>query len=293
MTVRDMVLAALVSAVWGFGFIAISVGLQSFSAPQLAAMRFLVAGLPVFLVPRPRISWISLISIGMTLFAGQFLLLFLAYTQGLPPGLASVTQQLQAFFTVLLAAVFLRDIPGLRQGIGMTVAFAGLILIALTVGADLKVTGLALALAAAMSWAVGNVLVKRATDVPVFPLVVWCSLVPPVPALIVSGLWGDGPWLPAAILRASWLGLAAVIYLGALATTLCYALWGYLLQRYPTATLAPFALLAPCVGIVSAALIFGEVFTPARYAGMALILAGLAIVVLPGYWAGTLRPRRN
>ena len=62
--------------------------------------------------------------------AAAFLLLFLAFTYGMPPGLASVSQQIQAFFTVLLSAVFLRDMPDARQLIGMVIAFAGLALIA-------------------------------------------------------------------------------------------------------------------------------------------------------------------
>ena len=100
MTRRDMALAALTSVIWGFAFVAVKIGLESFSAPQLTAVRFLIACLPVFLVPRPAIAWGSIVLIGLTLFTGQFLLLFFAYTQGLPPGLASVIQQMQAFFTV-------------------------------------------------------------------------------------------------------------------------------------------------------------------------------------------------
>ena len=187
-----MALAALTSVVWGLGFVAIKFGLESFSAPQLAAARFLIACLPVLWVPRPRLSWAAILLIGMTLFTGQFLLLFFAFAQGMPPGLASVSQQMQAFFTVLLAAVFLRDVPTRRQGLGMVIAFAGLVLIGSTVGGDLKLTALGLALASAFSWAVGNVLVKRTSSVPVFPLVVWASLVPPLPALLVSGLADQG-----------------------------------------------------------------------------------------------------
>lgn len=276
-----MVLAALTSVTWGLGFVAIKLGLESFSAPQLTAIRFLVAGLPVFLVPRPRISWGSIGLIGLTLFTGQFLLLFFAYAQGMPPGLASVTQQMQVFFTVLLAAVFLRDVPSRRQGVGMTIAFAGLLLIGLTVGGDLRLTALGLALAGAFSWAVGNVLVKRRPQVPVFPLVVWASLVPPLPAILVSRVAGDDPSLVGALLAASWPSIAAAVYLGVMATTLAYAVWGSLLQRYSTAVVAPFALLAPCTGVVSSALVFREVFSPTRYAGMALILGGLAVIVLP------------
>jgi O-acetylserine/cysteine efflux transporter len=72
-----------------------------------------------------------------------------------------------------------------------------------------------------------------------------------------------------------------------MATVVAYASWGSLLQRYPTAAVAPFALIAPCKGILSSALIFREVFTPMRYAGMALILGGLAVIVLPAAWAGS------
>jgi O-acetylserine/cysteine efflux transporter len=278
MTARDMALAALTSVIWGLAFVAVKLGLESFSATQLTAVRFLIACLPALIVPRPRISWASIGLIGLTLFTGQFLLLFLAYTRGMPPGLASVSQQMQAFFTVLLAAVFLRDRPTLRQCAGMGLAFAGLVAIGLTTGSDLAPAALGLALGGAFSWAVGNVLVKRRPDVPVFPLVVWASLVPPLPAILL----GDGvAALVDAAGHASWVSVVAAVYLGVAATVLAYAVWGRLLQRYSAAVVAPFALLAPCTGVVSSALVFREVFSPARYAGMALIVAGLAVIVLP------------
>ena len=278
---RDMALAALTSVIWGLGFVAGKFGLESFSPAQLTAARFLIACLPVLLLPRPRISWSLLALIGATLFTGQFLFMFFAFDHGLPPGVASVSRQMQAFFTVLLGAIFLRDIPSPRQVIGMAMASGGLVLIGSTAGADLKLIGLALGLAAASSWAVGNVLVKRAAGVPVFPLVAWCSLVPPLPALLVSLVIDGHVDLLGAFLHASWLSLGAVVYLGLLATVLAYASWGYLLQRYPAGAVAPFALLSPCAGVLSSALIFGEVPSPLRYAGMALILGGLVVVVLP------------
>jgi O-acetylserine/cysteine efflux transporter len=281
MPLRDMILAALTSMVWGFAFIATRVALDSFSAPQLTALRFLIAALPIIFVPRPRIAWSSLVTIGLTLFAGQFLLLFFAFAAGMPPGLASVSQQMQVFFTVLLTAIFLRDIPTARQCVGMAVAFAGLAQIGLTVGGDLTPIALGLALAGAFSWAVGNVLVKRHAEVPIFPLVVWCSLVPPLPSLLISSVY-DSRSLAAAVPGASWLSLAATLYLGTLTTIFGYAVWGRLLQRYPAALVAPFALLSPCTGIVASAALLGEIFTPLRYAGMAFILVGLTVIVLPG-----------
>ena len=125
MSARDMALAALTSVIWGFAFVAAKFGLESFSPAQLTAVRFLIACVPVVFVRPPRIPWWSVILIGSTLYTGQFLLLFFAFTHGLPPGVASVTQQLQAFFTVLLAALFLRDRPDRRQCVGLGVALAG------------------------------------------------------------------------------------------------------------------------------------------------------------------------
>ncbi len=289
MRVRDILAAVLVSTIWGLAFVATKIGLESFSAPQLTVLRFVIACLPVFLVPRPRISWPLLIFIGLTLFTGQFLLLFLAYEAGIAAGLASVTQQTQAFVTVLLAAVVFAELPSLRQSAGMVVAFSGLFLIGLTIGADLPSLALVLALASAVSWAIGNILIKRAGSPEVFGLVVWASLVPPLPALALTGYVLSASPLTPALDQVTWQSLAAALYLGLIATTLAYVIWGRLLSRYPAATVAPFALIAPCVGVVASSLAFGEVFGLLRYTGMALILAGLAIIVLPRSWFGLRR----
>jgi O-acetylserine/cysteine efflux transporter len=289
-----MILATLTSIVWGFAFVATKLGIDGFSAPQLTALRFLVACLPVLFVARPRISWRAIVTIGLTLFTGQFLLLFFAFAQGMPPGLAAVTQQMQVFFTVLLAALFLRDKPSAKQCAGMAVAFVGLALIASTKGSDLSLVALGLALAGAFSWAIGNVLVKHARGTAVFPLVVWCSLVPPLPALALSSVYRDRHGgLFEAVSSASWPTIGAVLYLGVFATIFGYAAWGSLLQRYPAAVVAPFALLAPCTGVAASALIFGEAFSPIRYAGMGLIFIGLAVIVLPASVARKLSPLRG
>ena len=275
MTPRHMALAALVSTIWGFAFVASKIGLESFSAPQLTALRFMIAALPILVLPRP-LPWRALIPTGLTLFTGQFLLLFLAIRLGMPPGLASVTQQIQAFFTVLMAAVFLRDAPTARQTIGMAVSFSGLGLIALTIGGTVSATAFALAIAAALSWAVGNVLVKRRGAVPMLPLMAWLSLVPPGPALFLASL-DPGPSIFSALANASWPSLASALYLGAAATALVYAVWGRLLTECSTALIAPFTLLAPCVGVIASAVVFGERFGATRGAGMALVLCGVAI----------------
>jgi O-acetylserine/cysteine efflux transporter len=182
---------------------------------------------------------------------------------------------------VLLAAVFLREIPTLRQGAGIVLAFAGLALIGASSGADLPVVALALALSGALSWAVGNILVKRAGNMPMIPLIVWASLVPPLPAFALSFWLEPATSFPHALAGASWLSIAGLIYLGTLSTVAAYAIWGYLLGRYSAAAITPFALLSPCVGVLASALVFGETFPQIRYGGMALIMLGLVVILLP------------
>jgi O-acetylserine/cysteine efflux transporter len=51
---RDLALSVLVAVIWGCAFIATQIGLDSFSPPQLTALRCLIAGLPAAFLPHPR-----------------------------------------------------------------------------------------------------------------------------------------------------------------------------------------------------------------------------------------------
>ena len=277
---RDVVLGLLVAVVWGIAFVATKLALESFSPPQLTALRFLIAAAPAAFLPRPPIAWATLVAIGSTLFAGQFLLQFFGIAHGMPPGLASLTTQTQAFFTVLFAALVLGEHPSRRHTAGMGIALVGLVLIAATLGHDLTAIGFALTLASAVSWAIGNVMLKRVPRVDMLRLMVWLSLVPPLPSLALS-MALDGPDdLGRAISTATWLAIGAALYLGLVATVGAYAIWGDLLRRHPAATVAPFALLVPLVGSLGSALVFGERFGPLRLLGMACVLLGVAVIVL-------------
>ena len=274
-------LAVLVAVIWGIAFVVSKVGLQSFTPPELTALRFIVAALTVIWLPRPNIPWPTLIAIGLTIFTGQFLLQFFGISFGMPAGLTAVVSQTQALFTVLFATIVIGDLPNARQITGMLVAFAGLLLIGLTIGGSITFLGFSLTLASAISWAIGNVLVKRLPKVDMLRLMVWASLVPPLPALAISFATDGRGALFSALTHASWSGIAAPIYLGLLASVFAYAIWGSLLQRYSTGAVAPFALLSPCVGAITSAIVFGEQFGPLRIGGIAFMLIGLAIVAIP------------
>ncbi|MEZ5647769.1 MAG: EamA family transporter [Alphaproteobacteria bacterium] len=281
---RHLMMALAVAAIWGFNFVVIKVALANFPPLFLVAIRFAIAALPALFLPRPAISWRQLILISMTLFLGQYGFLFPAIAYGMPPGLASIVLQIQAFLTILIAALFLRERPSMRQISGTITAGLGLLVIGINLGGDVTGLGLGLTLASALSWAFGNVLLRRAGKVDMLPMIVWLSLIPPLPLLGLSFLLEGPVAINTAIHSVTWLTGGAALYIAFISTIVGFAFWGYLLKVYPAGTVAPFALLVPIFGAVSSALLLGEKFGSARLLGMILVMTGLVIVAFPWPW---------
>jgi O-acetylserine/cysteine efflux transporter len=279
----DLLTAVFVAFIWGLNFVVIKLGLQELPPLPFSALRFAVAALPwVFLVGRPQAPWTIILAIGLFLGLFKFSALFIGMDLGMPAGLASLTLQAQAFFTVLFAALWLKERPTRRQLAGMAIAFAGLALIALDFGtAPQGMIGLALVVLAAAFWGIANLFMKEARGANALNLIVWVSLIPPLPLLLIS-LALDGPSaVAAALLGLDRTGIGAVLYIGLGATIVGFGLWGRLLRRYPAAVVAPFSLLVPVFGMSAGALLLGEPLSPIRLIAAALILAGLAVLALP------------
>lgn len=292
MKLPHIALAVLVMIIWGVNFTVVSLGLGSFPPFLLAALRFAVAALPVLIIPRPDVPWPRLIGVASTWFIGQFSFLFLAMAVGMPPGLASVTLQSQVFFTITFAALVYREFPRRHQLAGMGLALVGLLLIGSTIGTHgMTPLGFVLTLAAAACWAAGNVALRGVGRCDMLHLVVWLSLIPPLP-LFGLALAVEGPeTVMTALSTVSWGGVGAVLYLAVPTTLIGYVIWGYLLKRYPLATVAPFSLLVPLFGTLSAALVIGEQFEVMRLIGIGLLVASLAIVIMPPQLLTRLMPR--
>jgi O-acetylserine/cysteine efflux transporter len=260
----------------------IKVGLREVPPFALAAIRFFFAAVPLVLfIRRPRMPAGFVVAYGLAIGFFQFGLLFLGMQLGMPAGLSSLVIQVQVFFTIGLGIAFLGDRLHAENVVGAAVAAAGVVLLAvykIQGGAASTFTGLLLVLVAAFAWGVGNIVAKRAAarhEADMFALVVWSSLVPPVPLLVASYLFEGGPAMVHAIASASMLAWACVIFLAYAATLFGFASWARLLHRYPTALVAPFGLLIPVSGLASGALFLGESLAPVQLAGAALIFIGL------------------
>ncbi len=278
MPLRHVALAVLVAAVWGCNFIAIRWGLDAYPPLLLIALRFAISAAPVLLLPRPNIPWPRLLTLALFLFVLQFAFLFAGMELGMTPGMASILMQSQAFLTPAFAMIALGEKATARQVVGGAVSLAGLVLVATTVDATMTVIGFLMTLAAAASWAIGNVMQKSIGPVDRFALTLWLSLVPPIPALIASFfLEGD---IVAAVLNTGWRDVGSLLYLAVVSTWFGYVAWGRLLSLYPMAAVSPYALLIPIFGMASSALVFGERFGPERLGGAALVMLGVAVATL-------------
>lgn len=288
MTIKDRLLALCVVVVWGVNFVVMKIGLHDMPPFLLAGLRFLLVALPaILLVPRPALPLRWLAAYGMTISFGQFAFLFCAIKMGMPVGMASLVLQSQAFFTLMLGAWWLGERLQWNHWLGIVVAVLGMVVLsgghaASTSLPGMTLTTLMLTLAAAASWACGNLCNKqimRRYQVNAMSLVVWSALIPVGPFLLCSWVFDGADTIVASLTAMRLPTMLALMYLSFISTLIGYAIWGHLLSRYETWRVAPLSLLVPVVGILSASLLLGESLSGRQLSGAALVMLGLLVNV--------------
>lgn len=281
MSLRHSLLALLVVVIWGANFVVIDAGQENVPPLLFLALRFIVVCVPaVFFLKPPGIGWRQLLRVGGFLSLGQFALLYLALALGMPPGLASLLLQTQVMFSIVVAALVLRERPTRRQLVGIAIGMLGLTLVVVGHSQAAPWLPLVVTLAAALAWAIGNVLARRAQASSGLSLVVWSGLIVPLPALALSLIVDSPPVVWQALTSLSWVAILSTVYTAVFASLIGYGIWNSLLARYPTSAVVPFTLLVPVVGILAAWLVQGEVPASTEFIGGAIMLAGLAAAVL-------------
>lgn len=280
MTPRHLALALLVVLIWGLNFVVIHEGLAGMPPLLFVAIRFTCILPFMAVVPRPHVAWRDLALIGLLMSAGQFGFLYSAMAAGLASSLASLILQAQALFTVVIAAAVLGERPRPIQLVGMGVAVCGLLVVALARSGATPLVGVLLCLAGALSWGAGNVASRRVAGASGLGLTVWGSLFVPLPLLALS-LIIEGPHaIGHALTHIGPAAVASTAYTVILASLVGYTIWNGLMGTYPTSSVAPFTLLVPVVGFLAGWIFLGERPAPAAFIGGALLLVGVAVIVL-------------
>jgi O-acetylserine/cysteine efflux transporter len=292
MSSRDRLLAALVALLWGVNFVAIHFSLQQYPPFFLAGFRFLVLAIPTVLFvkwPGVKLRWFLGYGLGFGVL--QFAFLYAGMAAGMPAGLASLVLQASAPFTVVLAAIWLRERLTLVQGVGILVAVAGLGIIAAERAGVSALLPVILTLCGALGWAFGNICSRQANPVSPLGLTLWMSVVPPIP-LIALAIVVEGPariWtsLATSFTLEALPAVLGLVYTVVLGTVVGAGIWVTLMKRNPSSRVAPFSMLVPVSGFLSAWLILGEVPTRGDIVGGAVVIAGVLVATVA--W----RPRRG
>ncbi len=278
MSLRDMAFTLAIVVVWGLNFVALKWSVAEVPPYLLTGLRYVGAAVPaVFFVKRPQVSLGFLVLYGTVVGILQFSLVFTAIKIGMPAGLASLVMQTQVFFTFALAVWLLKERPGPFQIGGAAIAFSGIGVIAFERLDGAALLPLILTLGAALCWGASNIITKKAGKIDMLALVVWGSLVPPLPVFILSLIFEGPHAIPQALADLTWRGGLSVLFSAYLSTLFAYGLWAILLGKYPANTVAPFTLLVPIFGIGSSYLLLGERISDAEIVGCALVFAGLVV----------------
>jgi len=280
MNTKDIFLALLVVLIWGVNFSFIKVGLQELPPILFSALRFAVVALPaVLFIPFPKTSKWNVIGVGMFLGVFKFGLLFIAMKSDASAGLSSLILQAQVFFTIVLSVLFLKEHIAKVQIAGIGIAVIGFSFYMFNAGGNITVLGLMLILSAAFFWAIANVMMKRMQGVNLFHFIIWVSLIPPLPLLALSLLMETSNPVEV-LLSTSMKTWAALAYVSYISTLLAFALWGALLKNYSAASVTPFALLIPVVGMLTSNIMLNESLETSEIVGALMIMSGLVICVL-------------
>jgi O-acetylserine/cysteine efflux transporter len=275
---RHALLAIAIVAVWGTNFVLIHIGLEDLPPLLFAALRFSCSLFPaVLFLKRPNVPWRNLAAYGILVGAGQFGLLFIAMRGHITPGLASLAVQTQVFFTIGLAMVLTGERVRSFQLAALLITIAGLAVLLANTDGSTTPLGLAIVLAAAAAWAGSNIVVRSTPNVDMVAYVVWASLFSIPPLLAFSFAFEGWPAIRNGLANADTTTWAIVAWQAVGNTMFGYAMWGWLLSRYPVATIAPMALLVPVFGITASALWLGEPLQDWKLQAAALVMAGLAL----------------
>ncbi|MBX2878605.1 MAG: DMT family transporter [Granulosicoccus sp.] len=264
------------------------------------ALKFMMAELPVFTIRAIAFPCAALVLVIIALLQGHSL--FVVRGQRIPLILTSIflilgfnmltslgqslteasTAAIIAYtmpaITAALSAIYLREHLDQRILTAIALGMCGLAVLAYQDFVSLvsSPTGLIVMLLAAISWAIGNVMVK-ATDWTLHPaaFAAWLFTI----ATMIS--WPIVLFLePIDQLRipsASVIATMVFHVLGPMVTG--YLLWSTLLSRLPATVAALSILTAPVVGVVSAVFFLGDSLTAPKIVSLSLIIMSIIITL--------------
>ena len=258
-------LAALFAvAVWGATFVSTKVLIANSLTPaEIFVLRFALAYVCILPFARGRLlaanlrDELLLAAAGLSGGSLYFLTENIALEYAPASNVSLIVCTAPVWTAVAMSLAYRGERMSRRQIAGSALAFAGMVLVVLNGHFVLQLSprGDMLALAAALLWMVYSLVVKRIGGR--YPAVFITRKAAEREVLARPAVWGN------------------LLFLGVVASMLCYLLWNAVMHRLGTVRTTNYIYINPLVTIVTAALCIGERITPAALAGAALILYGM------------------
>ena len=264
---------------WAFNFIAGKAGVAHFPPLLFTALRFAI----LLLLAWPFLRWVSgqmgrVLLIAFILGVLHFGLIFAGLAASGDIASVAIATQLYVPFAALLAVIFLRERLDGRRMLGISAAFAGVLVIGFDPIVFHHLDALGLITAASLAMAVATVLMRELRGVGVFNLQAWIALFAVPGVSVLSLLLEQGQ--EAALRSATWLDFAAPAYSAIGASLVGHGVVYYLLKRYPVSVTAPVMLLTPVLAIVFGVTLWGDVLTWKLVLGGFLTIAGVGVITV-------------
>lgn len=278
MQLKDFIIAVTVTCIWGVNFSVIKLGLASLDPFMLSGLRFLLCAFPlVFFIKKPDVKFIYLISYGIFLGVGLWGMIYVGIYFGISAGIASLVLQMGVFFTIALSYFILGDTIDISKKIAFVLALFAIGLIITITDGSVTYIGLAFVLFGALSWAVTNIIIKKAQTTQVFAFIVWSSLFSPVPLFLLAYLTQGEIVYIDFFQNLNQTAIFSILFQVYPTTLLGYWIWNLLLTKYPVSVVSPISLLVPIFGLLGSYIIFDESIGSIKLLACILIVIALII----------------
>jgi drug/metabolite transporter (DMT)-like permease len=285
------VLALVVlSLIWGYTWVLAKQGLAYAPPFAFVAERCIGGAMTLFLALRLLGRPVRLQAPGRVLLIAltQVSAFMIFQTWALVEGGAGKTAVLiftMPIWTLLMAWPILGERIRGQQWLAALVTLAGLLLIIEPWQFHEHLFSKFLGVMAALSWAVGTILIKRfraRQSIDLLSLTAWQMVLGAIPLLLLAVLVPAQPtnW------TLEYAGILA--FMSVISTGLGWWLWIYILDRVPAWEASLSVLGTPVVAIVSSRLVMDEAFKLTEVSGIVLIGLGLGLLSLLS-WLGTRR----
>jgi len=275
---RDILIAISVPILLGFGFVIAKPAMEYFPPYLLMGMRFTIPALIlVWWFPIPKGLFLDLFKVS---FIGNTLQYGLTYNglNIIDASSAVLLIQLEVPFGILIAFFLLKEIPSIKNIIGLVIAFFGVFILTGAPNLEGKYFGVLLTLSGAFTWSLGAVMAKPLSKkIGAFALMTWLAVFSGPMLILISAIVNGNPIQY--ILIANFNSWLTVLYLGFFMQPAAYGAWYYVLSKYPVNKVMPVLLLLPITGLITAIFLVGEDPPKQVFLGGTVIVIGVAMIL--------------